>query len=288
MHRPIAQRYSKAIKELASSYGFVDDCKYRVTITGSPPRGKGLGSSSIDIASALLAIKEQRGLRISAPELFKLMCRVERSDYLFNPELIVAANPRDGNCAVVGRSTKMPCSGLGYRSSRGRRYGSSPASRHCPSIFQPRVPGTLRHDTKRRNGEAALRGHSKRGIKRSHPAEKSVFRRRKSWSTTLQNVGLIAAHTGTILGFVLPKPVDKDLQRYIWDFVVNRFSATPMVFEVGTNPAALNGSKEPPAHFLATYLVFRGQDTRCKVGGFAYFERTNRLQVSIWRNRSTS
>ena len=91
----------KAIEELASCYGFVGDCAYRVTISGSPPRGKGLGSSSIDVASALLAIKDQRGLRIPAPELFKLMCRVERSDYLFNPELIVAANPRDGNCSAV-------------------------------------------------------------------------------------------------------------------------------------------------------------------------------------------
>jgi uncharacterized protein involved in propanediol utilization len=48
----------------------------------------------------------------------------------------------------------------------------------------------------------------------------------------LPNVGLIAAHTGTILGFVLPEPIDRDLQRYIWDFVVNRYLATPMVFEV--------------------------------------------------------
>jgi len=95
-----------AIKELASSYGFLDDCKYRVTIAGSPTRGKGLGSSSIDIASVLLALKDLRGLRISAPELFEIMCRVERSDYLFNPELIVAANPRDGSCAVVVRTPK--------------------------------------------------------------------------------------------------------------------------------------------------------------------------------------
>ena len=49
----------------------------------------------------------------------------------------------------------------------------------------------------------------------------------------LQNVGLIAAHTGTILGFALPQPVDKDMQRYIWDFVVDRYLVAPMVFEVG-------------------------------------------------------
>src|ERR1700722_16331941 len=99
-------KVQKAINELAASYGFLDDCKYRVTIAGSPTRGKGLGSSSIDIASVLLAIKDLRGLRISAPELFKLMCRVERSDYLFDPDLIVAANPRDGSCAILDYAPK--------------------------------------------------------------------------------------------------------------------------------------------------------------------------------------
>ena len=49
----------------------------------------------------------------------------------------------------------------------------------------------------------------------------------------LQNVGLIAAHTGTILGFALPEPVDKDLQRYLWDFVVDRYLVAPMVFGIG-------------------------------------------------------
>jgi uncharacterized protein involved in propanediol utilization len=49
----------------------------------------------------------------------------------------------------------------------------------------------------------------------------------------LRNVGLIAAHTGTMLGFALPQPVDKDMQRYIWEFVVNRYLVAPMVFEVG-------------------------------------------------------
>ena len=49
----------------------------------------------------------------------------------------------------------------------------------------------------------------------------------------LQNAGLIAAHTGTMLGFALPQPVDKDMQRYIWEFVVDRYLVAPMVFEVG-------------------------------------------------------
>jgi uncharacterized protein involved in propanediol utilization len=49
----------------------------------------------------------------------------------------------------------------------------------------------------------------------------------------LRNVGLIAAHTGTMLGFALPQPVDKEMQTYIWEFVVDRYSVAPMAFEVG-------------------------------------------------------
>ena len=168
-------KVQKAIKELASSYGFIDDCKYRVTISGSPPRGKGLGSSSIDVASALLAIKDQRDLRISAPELFRLMCRVERSDYLFNSGTDCGRKSKQRELFDCCPGTKMPRSGLGYRSSGDSKYPSSPASRPCPSIFQRRVPGTLRHDTKRRNREAASSSHPKCRIERSHPAEKWFF-----------------------------------------------------------------------------------------------------------------
>lgn len=225
----------KAIKELAYHHGFVDDCKYRVTIIGSPPRGKGLGSSSIDIASALLAIQQQRGLRISAQELFKVMCRVERSDYLFNPGMIVAANPRDGNCALLAPAPK--CLVLAW--------DTDPAT-----VID--TEAVLHLDIARRSFSQEYRELS--GMIQSGEMEKLLCAATRSaelndrilpkigFSTaqrlvnTLRNVGLIAAHTGTVLGFVLPEPVDKGLQIYLRDFVIERFSATPMVFEVGGPP----------------------------------------------------
>jgi uncharacterized protein involved in propanediol utilization len=224
-------KVQKAIKELASSYGFVGDCAYRVTISGSPPRGKGLGSSSIDVASALLAIRDQRGLGISAQELFKLMCRVERSDYLFNPELIVAANPRDGSSSVVARAPK--CLVLAWDTDPAAAVNTEAvqhldiARRSFTEEYQE-LSGMIQSG----ETERLLRAATRSAELNDRILPKIGFSSAQKLVNELQNVGLIAAHTGTILGFVLPEPIDSDLQRYIWDFVVDRFSAAPMVFEI--------------------------------------------------------
>jgi uncharacterized protein involved in propanediol utilization len=227
-------KVQKAIKELASSYG--GDCIYRVTINGSPPRGKGLGSSSIDVASALLAINDQRGLRISAPELFKLMCRVERSDYLFNPELIVAANPSEGSCSIVGRAPK--CLILAWDTDPKTAVNTEAVlyldiARRSFSEEYHELSGMIQSG----ETERLLRAATRSAELNDRILPKIGFSTAQKLVNELPNVGLIAAHTGTILGFVLPEPIDRDLQRYIWDFVVDRYLATPMIFEISTHPA---------------------------------------------------
>ncbi|HTC13711.1 MAG TPA: hypothetical protein VK692_05790 [Chthoniobacterales bacterium] len=225
-------KVQKAIKELAISYGLKADCTYRVTITGSPPRGKGLGSSSIDIASVLLAIKELHGWEVSTEELFKLMCRVERSDYLFNPELIVAANPRDGSFAIVVAAPK--CLILAWDTDPGTvvdtesvphldlaRRSFNDEYQELFSLIESGVTENLLH--------AATRSAELNNC----ILPKVGFSVARKLVDELQNTGLIAAHTGTILGFALPQPVDKDMERYLWEFVVDRYLVAPMVFEVG-------------------------------------------------------
>jgi L-threonine kinase len=225
-------KVQKAIKELAIGYGLKADCTYRVTITGSPPRGKGLGSSSIDIASVLLAIKELHDWEISIAELFKLMCRVERSDYLFEPNLIVAANPRDGSCAIVAPAPK--CLVLAWDTDPGKvietesvphldlaRRSFSEEYRELSTMIESGVTENLLN--------AAIRSAELN----NRILPKIGFSVARKLVRELRNVGLIAAHTGTMLGFALPQPVDKDMQRYIWEFVVNRYLVAPMVFEVG-------------------------------------------------------
>jgi uncharacterized protein involved in propanediol utilization len=225
-------KVQKAIKELAISYELKADFAYKVTITGSPPRGKGLGSSSIDIASVLLAIKELHGLQISAAELFKLMCRVERSDYLFDPDLIVAANPRDGSCAIVTPAPK--CLVLAWDTDP----GTVVETESVPHLDLARRSFSEEYHELSTMMESGVTENLLRAATRSAELNNCIlpklgFSVARKLVHELQNVGLIAAHTGTILGVALPQPVDKDRQRYIWEFVVDRYLVAPMVFEVG-------------------------------------------------------
>src|SRR5208337_1164090 len=107
----------------------------------------------------------------------------------------------------------MPDSCLGYRSNDRSEYGSSPVSRHRPSIFQRRVPRTFWHDTSGET-ERLLRAATRSAELNDRILPKIGFSTAQKLVNELHNVGLIAAHTGTILGFVLPEPIDRDLQRY--------------------------------------------------------------------------
>jgi L-threonine kinase len=227
-------KVQQAIKELAFSYGHATDPSYRVTIIGSPPRGKGLGSSSIDIASVLLGIKDLHGWEISTAELFKLMCRVERSDYLFDPERIVVANPSDGSCAVVAHAPK--CLVLAWDTEPGAVVNTEEVlhldlgRRSFKEEYQELCGMVQSGETENLLG-AATRSAELNDLL----LPKIGFSVALKLVNELRNVGLIAAHTGTILGFVLPEPIDKELKRYLWDFLVDRYVVVPMVFGVGTS-----------------------------------------------------
>jgi hypothetical protein len=101
------------------------------------------------------------------------------------------------------------------------------------SVARERYPTTPRART-RRSAELNDRILPKTGFS---AAQKLV--------SELHNVGLIAAHTGTILGFVLPEPIDRDLQRYLWDFIVDRYLTTPMVFGVSRSFATGANRSQP-------------------------------------------
>src|SRR5258708_32785603 len=85
-----------AVNEMAVTCGFATECDYRITVWDSPPRAKGLGSSSIDIASALLSIKHYRNLDGSDAALFKVMCRMCRSSLRFGRHRFRGPSPWAG------------------------------------------------------------------------------------------------------------------------------------------------------------------------------------------------
>jgi L-threonine kinase len=222
----------KAILELADAYGFTHECNYRIVIHGSPPRGKGLGSSSIDIASALLGLREERALSVSKTDLYKIMCKVERSDYLFDPLFIVAANPLDGSHAVVTRAPEcsifawdtepeksVKTEGVMHLDSRRKPYEGE-----YSDIFEMIATGDI---------SLILRAATRSAELNNRLLPKVGFDAARKLVKELHDIGLVAAHTGTWLGFLLPRPIDEDAFWRISEFFARCVKREPTRFETG-------------------------------------------------------
>jgi L-threonine kinase len=221
-----------AVKEMAVTCGFASDCDYRITILDSPPAGKGLGSSSVDVASALLAIKHHRNLDVSEATLFQIMCRVERSDFLFRPELIIATNPVAGSSATLGNAPR--CVLLAWDTAPGEHVDTE-AVRHLDvarrrfsrdykglcSLMQSNDPAALFHAATR---SAKLNDQllPKKGLSLADRL-----------ADEFHGLGIIAAHTGTYLGIVFPSSVDQDLLTSVQVKLLNEVPVEPLVFHVG-------------------------------------------------------
>jgi L-threonine kinase len=222
----------RAILELADAYGFTHDCKYKIVIRGSPPRGKGLGSSSIDIALALLCLREERALSVSKTDLYKIMCKVERSDYLFDPQSIVAANPLDATHAVVTRAPE--CSVLAW-DTEPEKSVKTEAVMHLDNrrksfkgeycdIFEMMATGDV---------SLIFRAATRSAELNDRLLPKVGFEAARKLVKEQRDIGLVSAHTGTWLGFVLPRPIDEDAFRRILRFFSRCLKREPTRFETG-------------------------------------------------------
>jgi uncharacterized protein involved in propanediol utilization len=235
---PVSKRKTKlAVNEMAAFCGFAADCNYRITIRDSPPTGKGLGSSSVDVASALLAIKHHRKLDVSDACLFQIMCRVERSDFLFKPELMIATNPVTGSFSILGTAPSCtvlawdtaPLEGVDTEAVRyldlARRRFSHEYQELC-SLMQTGDSHAMYYSATR---SAELNDHflPKRG-----------FSIAQKLANDLQAFGLVAAHTGTYLGILFPSSVDAVLFTSARARIVKEFSVEPLLFRVGATADA--------------------------------------------------
>ena len=226
------QKTERAVKEMAATCGFAEDCNYRITILDSPPAGKGLGSSSVDVASALLAIKHHRNLAISEATLFQIMCRVERSDFLFRPDLIIATNPVAGTFSIAG--TAPSCVLVAWDTARGehvdteavryldlaRRRFSHEHKELC-SLMLSSDPAAIFHASTR---SAELNDQL---------LPKKGFAVANRLADEFHALGLVAAHTGTYLGIVFPSSIDQALLTSVQATLVKELSIEPQVFQVG-------------------------------------------------------
>jgi uncharacterized protein involved in propanediol utilization len=221
-----------AVNEMALACGFATECGYRITIWNSPPRAKGLGSSSIDIASALLSIKHYRNLDLSDAALFEVMCRVERSDFLFSPELIVATNPVTGSFSIAG--TAPACIVLALDTAPLERVDTE-AVRHLD--FARRRFGQEYEELcsliQTGDREAMFYASTRSAEINDQLLPKPGFSTARKLANDFQTLGLVAAHTGTYLGLLFPSPVDTELLTHVRAQVIEEFSIEPLLFRVG-------------------------------------------------------
>jgi len=222
-----------AVKEMAVTCGFAADCNYRITILNSPPAGKGLGSSSVDVASALLAIKHHRNLDVGEAGLFQVMCRVERSDFLFHPELIIATNPVAGNFSIAG--TAPPCVLLAWDTAPGEHIDTE-AVRHL-DLARRRFSREYKElcSLMLTNDSAARFHASTRSAELNDQLlPKTGFSVANRLAAEFDALGLVAAHTGTYLGIVFPSSTDEELLATVRAKLVKQLSVEPLRFAVGS------------------------------------------------------
>jgi uncharacterized protein involved in propanediol utilization len=226
------QKTELAVREMAVTCGFAADCNYRITILNSPPAGKGLGSSSIDVASALLAIKNHRNLDVSNATLFQIMCRVERSDFLFQPRLIIATNPVAGNFSVAG--TAPQCVLLAWDTAPAEHVHTE-AVRHL-DLARRRFSRDYQElcSLMQSNDPAALFHASTRSAELNDQLlPKKGFSLASRLADDFHALGIVAAHTGTYLGIIFPSPVDQGLLTSVRLKLVKELSVEPLLFEAG-------------------------------------------------------
>jgi uncharacterized protein involved in propanediol utilization len=222
----------RAILAFADAYGFAHDCNYRIVIDGSPPRGKGLGSSSIDIASALLGVKKQRALNLSRTDLYRVMCKVERSDYLFEPQSIVAANPLDGSHSLIAHAPE--CSILAW-DTEPLKCVETDALRHLDQSRRPfeREYRDIFAMIETGDTSLILQAATRSAEINNRLLPKAGFETALKLVKKSGDIGLAAAHTGTWLGFVLPRPIDESARRLISEFFTGSLRRRPTLFETG-------------------------------------------------------
>ncbi|HEY2422902.1 MAG TPA: hypothetical protein VGH55_02290 [Chthoniobacterales bacterium] len=223
-----------AVKEMAVTCGFASDCDYRITILDSPPAGKGLGSSSVDVASALLAIKHHRNLDVSESTLFQIMCRVERSDFLFRPELIIATNPVAGSSSTVGNAPR--CVLVAWDTAPAEHVDTE-AVRHL-DVARRRFSCDYKElcSLMQSNDPAALFHASTQSAKLNDQLlPKKGFSLANRLANEFHALGIIAAHTGTYLGIVFPSSVDQDLLTSVRVKLLKEVPVEPLVFQVGAS-----------------------------------------------------
>jgi L-threonine kinase len=160
------------------------------------------------------------------------MCRVERSDFLFRPELIVATNPVAGSFSIAGTAPR--CVLLAWDTAPGEHVETE-AVRHLDlarrrfsreyqelcSLMQTNDSATQFHASTR-SAELNDQFLPKRG-----------FSVACKLADDFRALGLVAAHTGTYLGILFPSSSEEELLAAVRATLVKKLSVEPLAFRAG-------------------------------------------------------
>jgi L-threonine kinase len=160
------------------------------------------------------------------------MCRVERSDFLFWPELIVATNPVAGSFSIQGSAPR--CVLLAWDTAPGEHVDTE-AVRHL-DLARRRFSREYQElcSLMQTNDSAAQFHASTRSAELNDQfLPKRGFPVAYRLADDFHALGLVAAHTGTYLGILFPSSTDEELLAAVRATLVKKLSVEPLAFRVG-------------------------------------------------------
>jgi uncharacterized protein involved in propanediol utilization len=255
-----AEKTVRAIRSLLARRGVESPWGFEVRIRGSAPSAKGLGSSSADMTAGLLAVAHYLSLDVTEGELFAIMCTVERSDFLFRPDVLVCANPLSAEFSVHGPAPQLWL--VGWDSEPERRIATEVVA-HLDH-YRVRYASEYADLASYLNSgetEALLYAVTRSAEINQELLPKPCF----GWARRIAkqfDAALLVAHSGTFMAFAIPRE-EQDLDRLAGLRGMLRTKGfDPLVFQTGNFSSNASKGKSPriieaalPALTIRSFLI---------------------------------
>lgn len=193
----------------------------RLRVSSSIPRGKGMASSTADIAAACVATARALKQEIGPAEVASIALAIEPSDGLMYPGIALFDHRRGRLCRVLGNPPPMDVIIVDPGGTV-----DTIAFNHCPELAElnrrkePEVREALRlveEGLARGDPEAIGAGATLSARANQNILEKPMLEKVIRLGQELRAVGVAVAHSGTVLGILFDqrRRPDEDAARYI-------------------------------------------------------------------------
>lgn len=218
-------------QDVAQEFGIDIGAAGIVQLVGGPPIGKGLGSSSCDMAAAVSALSlAHPGIALPPSELYSLMCHHERSDPVNMWESLVCAYPEHGEVRVLGPQPQLLV--LGWDTLPGQTIDTADVSgldkqrQLYASEYADLIDKVATGDTSQIK-EASTRS----AVLNNALLPKKGFDSVLQFATRL-NAGVICAHSGTYLGLLFEADANLETLKSATD-AIRKHGHEPEFFSMG-------------------------------------------------------